>query len=62
MAWSPVDAFLNELGAKLILREVDEVTFDILENLLANLIVELFQNFGHHKITILTFGIIERVF
>jgi len=45
MAWSPVDALLNELGAKLILREIDEVTFDVLENLFADLVVELLQNF-----------------
>lgn len=45
MAWSPVDAFLNELGAKLILRENDKVTFNVLENLFANLVVKLFQNF-----------------
>lgn len=45
MAWGPVDALLNELGAKLILRQIDEVTFDVLENLFANLVVELFQNF-----------------
>jgi hypothetical protein len=45
MAWSPVDALLNELGAELILREIDEVTFDVLENLFADLVVELLQNF-----------------
>ena len=62
MAWGPVDALLNELGAKLILRQIDEVTFDVLENLFADLVVELFQNFWHYKIAILTFRIIERVF